>query len=73
MDEPGPGKGFTDATRLSRRSWVLIALYGAGLYLVQFAPPDVLNYHEAFYSEPAREFLLTGDFIAPRIGGAMSW
>jgi 4-amino-4-deoxy-L-arabinose transferase-like glycosyltransferase len=73
MDEPGPGKGFGGATRLSWRSWVVIALYGAGLFLVQFAPPDVLNYHEAFYGEPAREFLLSGDWVAPRIGGVPSW
>lgn len=74
MDEPRTStNGTKDGFRLSRRSAVIIAVYGATLLLVRFGPGWALTYHEAFYCEPAREFLLTGDWVAPRIGGVLSW
>lgn len=73
MDQPDPRDGLREPTPLSWKSSVTIALYCAGLFLVQFGHADVLNYHEAFYGGPAREFLVTGDWIAPRVGGVLSW
>lgn len=59
--------------RLSRPSIGLIALFGATLFLVDFGPGWVLTYHEAYFAEPAREMLRTGDWLIPRMAGVPSW
>ncbi len=58
---------------LSARSVGWIALLGASLFAVDFGPGWVLTYHEAYFAEPAREMLRTGDWLIPRVGGVPSW
>ena len=60
-------------SRLSRCSILWIALFGATMSLVDFGPGWALTYHEAYFAEPAREMLRTGDWLIPRIGGVPSW
>lgn len=59
--------------RLSGRSIVLIAAFGATISLVHLGPGWVLTYHEAYFAEPAREMLQTGDWLIPRMAGVPSW
>ena len=62
-----------EPVRLSGRSAGWIALFGAALFVVDFGPGWVLTYHEAYFAEPAREMLHTGDWLIPRVGGVPSW
>lgn len=73
MVPPEDSTGPESRPRLTGRSAFVIAAYGIILLLLRFGPAWVLTYHEAFYCEPAREFLLTGDFLVPRIAGDPSW
>lgn len=58
---------------LSIRSILLIAAFGLTAFTVRSGPPWVLTYHEAYFAEPAREMLRTGDWLIPRMGGIPSW
>jgi len=60
-------------SRLSDRSALLIIAYGATISLVHFGPTWVLTYHEAYFAEPAREMLRSGDWLIPRMAGIPSW
>ena len=63
----------TEFACLSTRSVGWIILFGAALFAVDFGPGWVLTYHEAYFAEPAREMLHTGDWLIPRVGGVPSW
>lgn len=60
-------------SRLTLRSMALIAVFGATMFLVDFGPGWVLTYHEAYFAEPAREMLRSGDWIVPKMAGIPSW
>lgn len=73
MDDHATRDGAGPAGGLSWGSIAWIAGFGATLMSVRFGPAWVLTYHEVFFAEPAREFLLTGDWIAPRIAGLANY
>ena len=63
----------TPTPRLAPWSIALIAAFGATISLVHLGPGWVLTYHEAYFAEPAREMLQTGDWLIPRMAGVPSW
>ena len=69
---PGPDPN-APAGRLSGWSAGIVAAYGLAVLLVQFGTPWALTFHEVNFAEPAREFLRTGDWLVPRIGGRPLW
>jgi len=65
--------GGLESRRLSRRSAVLIALFGASMLLIQLGGGvRVLTYHEVLFSQPAKEMVAGGDWVVPRIAGVPS-
>ncbi len=72
MDQMIESTGRTKTGRSGRSiSWII--LYGTALLLLDFGPGWVLTYHEAFFAEPAREFLQTGDWVVPRVASVPCW
>jgi 4-amino-4-deoxy-L-arabinose transferase-like glycosyltransferase len=64
--------------RFSSRSlsgWAIatIVLYGATFMTFKLGPVWKLTYHEVFFTQPAREFRVTGDWLAPRILGEANY
>ncbi len=66
-------EGPPPSDRLSPRSALLIVVFGVSMTLVNLGPVWVLTYHEAYFAEPAREMLRTGDWLIPRMAGVPSW
>ncbi len=64
---------FEASSRLSWRSIGWIVAYGASMLLFQPGRDWVLTFHETLFAEPAREFLQTGDWVIPRMGGVPTW
>lgn len=64
--------GSRDQFHLSRRSAAMVALFGAGLLLIDLGGARALTYHEVLFAQPAKEMLATGDWIVPRIAGIPS-
>ncbi len=58
---------------LSWRSALIVTIFGATLLMVRFGPGWALTYHEVYFSQPAREFLESGDWLSPRILGETNY
>lgn len=58
---------------LSWRSILILAVFGSTLMTVGFGKPWVLTYHEVFFAQPSREFLESGDWLAPRMLGEANY
>lgn len=67
------GRGPHPLGGLSRRSILILVLFGSTMMTVGFGKPWVLTYHEVFFSQPSREFLESGDWLAPRMLGETNY
>ncbi|QDU64513.1 Undecaprenyl phosphate-alpha-4-amino-4-deoxy-L-arabinose arabinosyl transferase [Planctomycetes bacterium Pan216] len=59
----------TDETTLGWRATLLLLIYGCSLYLINLGDARVLTHHEVFFAEPAREMLLSGEWLMTPYGG----
>ncbi len=64
--------GSPEEFLLSRRSLLILVLYGASMLLLNLGSTRVLTYHEVLFAEPAREMVATGEWILPRFNGIPS-
>ncbi len=64
--------GPREDLRLSCRSAVVLAIYGATLLLTNLGSGRVLTYHEVYFAQPAKEMLASRNFVVPAINGIPS-
>ena len=57
---------------LSGRATALLLLYGTSLLLLNLGSGRVLTFHEAYFAQPAKEMLQTGNWIVPTNAGVLS-
>ena len=55
--------------RLSNRSLLFIAAFGASMLSIHLGGVRVLTFHETVFAQPAKEMLATGSWILPKIAG----
>ncbi len=66
------GEVRNERCRLGLWAWLILMAYGSTLLGLWLGSTRVLTWHEAFSSEPAREMLITGNWILPHFGEVLT-